>query len=246
MTLFRSMCGRVRLSSHLSEAGGALAGNGSCPRPVSRPSIDSLKRGQGHLGSKCGGSRVDQTWMSTQQKWQQWMHLTRTAPFSGPNSGLSHSDREAALEERIAELEQELKARDDFLAIAAHELRNPMTPIGAQIELLLARAHNATRGSRPDFRTFPQSAADWPGGGVWGRPVGDTPDHPHYGYTGVNSPLLSGPGRPRSRVARSPSARGRRRGTESLQTLRWRRQSCANPSLPRSRSSSSRSSIYRL
>jgi signal transduction histidine kinase len=83
--------------------------------------------------------------MSTQQKWQQWMHLTRTAPFSGPNSGLSHSDREAALEERIAELEQELKARDDFLAIAAHELRNPMTPIGAQIELLLARARNAAK-----------------------------------------------------------------------------------------------------
>jgi two-component system OmpR family sensor kinase len=54
------------------------------------------------------------------------------------NSG--QSAREAALETRIAELEQQLQARDDFLAMAAHELRNPMTPISAQVELLLAKA----------------------------------------------------------------------------------------------------------
>jgi len=69
----------------------------------------------------------------------------RTTPRKSPSPGLPHSDRETALEERIAELEQELKARDDFLAIAAHELRNPMTPISAQIELLLARARNAAK-----------------------------------------------------------------------------------------------------
>ncbi len=44
------------------------------------------------------------------------------------------------LEARIAELEAELRARDDFLAIAAHELRNPMTPIRGRVELLLANA----------------------------------------------------------------------------------------------------------
>lgn len=48
--------------------------------------------------------------------------------------------REAALEHRVAELEAELRARDDFLAIAAHELRNPMTPIAGRIELLLKLA----------------------------------------------------------------------------------------------------------
>jgi signal transduction histidine kinase len=58
---------------------------------------------------------------------------------------LPHSDSEAALEERIAELEDELKARDNFLAIAAHELRNPMTPISAQVELLLSRARNSDK-----------------------------------------------------------------------------------------------------
>lgn len=45
--------------------------------------------------------------------------------------------RETALEQRVAELEVELRARDDFLAIAAHELRNPMTPIAGRVELLL-------------------------------------------------------------------------------------------------------------
>ena len=52
--------------------------------------------------------------------------------------------REAALAARVAELEAELHARDDFLAIAAHELRNPMTPISARLELLLARARVTT------------------------------------------------------------------------------------------------------
>jgi two-component system, OmpR family, sensor kinase len=56
------------------------------------------------------------------------------------------SSREAALETRIVELEQELQARDDFLAIAAHELRNPMTPISTQVELLLSKIPEATKG----------------------------------------------------------------------------------------------------
>ncbi len=55
-------------------------------------------------------------------------------------------DREAALEARIAELEDQLQARDDFLAIAAHELRNPMTPISARVELLLAKTRDKPEG----------------------------------------------------------------------------------------------------
>jgi signal transduction histidine kinase len=54
--------------------------------------------------------------------------------------------REAALAARVADLEDELRARDDFLAIAAHELRNPMTPISARLELLLARAREMSGG----------------------------------------------------------------------------------------------------
>jgi signal transduction histidine kinase len=57
-----------------------------------------------------------------------------------PPIHLSQADRELVLRARIAELEAELRARDDFLAIAAHELRNPMTPIRGRIELLQVRA----------------------------------------------------------------------------------------------------------
>jgi two-component system, OmpR family, sensor kinase len=40
------------------------------------------------------------------------------------------------LKRRIAELEEAVAARDNFLATAAHELRNPMTPILGQVERL--------------------------------------------------------------------------------------------------------------
>lgn len=44
---------------------------------------------------------------------------------------------EAAL---IAELREAIRARDDFIAVASHELRNPMTPVLAQVELLRTKA----------------------------------------------------------------------------------------------------------
>lgn len=40
----------------------------------------------------------------------------------------------------IEELRAAISARDEFIAIAAHELRNPMTPIVGQVQLLLSRA----------------------------------------------------------------------------------------------------------
>ena len=40
-------------------------------------------------------------------------------------------------ERRLAELAEAVAARDNFIAVAAHELRNPMTPIIGQLELLL-------------------------------------------------------------------------------------------------------------
>jgi len=42
-------------------------------------------------------------------------------------------DTEAQLRARIAELEQQLQARDEFLSIAAHELRNPMHSLLLQV-----------------------------------------------------------------------------------------------------------------
>jgi two-component system, OmpR family, sensor kinase len=50
------------------------------------------------------------------------------------------SERIATLEARIADLTEAVRARDDFIAVAAHELRNPLTPLNGQIELLLGLA----------------------------------------------------------------------------------------------------------
>lgn len=49
----------------------------------------------------------------------------------------SGADPVVDLERRVDELTAALAARDSFIAIAAHELRNPMTPILGQIEVML-------------------------------------------------------------------------------------------------------------
>jgi two-component system OmpR family sensor kinase len=55
-------------------------------------------------------------------------------------------DNEARLRARIVELEQLLEARDEFLSIAAHELRNPMHSLLLQVSaaLQLARQQGVT------------------------------------------------------------------------------------------------------
>ena len=50
------------------------------------------------------------------------------------------AERERRHAEVVAELQQAVTARDDFIAIAAHELRNPMTPILGIVEHLLDTA----------------------------------------------------------------------------------------------------------
>jgi two-component system OmpR family sensor kinase len=81
--------------------------------------------------------------MATLRKFANGAHTTARQDVHGSTKGA----REAALEARIAELEKQLQACEDFLAMAAHELRNPMTPISAQIELLLAKAPENGGGS---------------------------------------------------------------------------------------------------
>lgn len=62
-------------------------------------------------------------------------------PLDGINA---KSNSGEALDGRVAELLAAVDARDTFIAVAAHELRNPMTPIIGQVELLL----NAVRARR--------------------------------------------------------------------------------------------------
>jgi len=49
----------------------------------------------------------------------------------------------ARLRQELDELRELVRARDDFIAIAAHELRNPMTPVMGVAELALAAARKA-------------------------------------------------------------------------------------------------------
>src|ERR1044071_6630089 len=58
--------------------------------------------------------------------------------------------REVALEAELIEARAQLRARDEFLAIAAHELRNPMTPIAAWVELLIAQARRQSSHISPE------------------------------------------------------------------------------------------------
>ncbi|WP_191058750.1 sensor histidine kinase [Geminicoccus harenae] len=65
------------------------------------------------------------------------------------SSRVSEHD-EADKDRLIEELREAVRARDEFVAIAAHELRNPMTPILAQVGLLLAATRNPSR-CRPEI-----------------------------------------------------------------------------------------------
>ncbi|MBV8702893.1 MAG: HAMP domain-containing histidine kinase [Acetobacteraceae bacterium] len=56
---------------------------------------------------------------------------------------------EADRDRLVAALREAVRARDEFVAIAAHELRNPMTPILLQVGALLAAARSP-RQCRPE------------------------------------------------------------------------------------------------
>ena len=60
----------------------------------------------------------------------------------------------ADLRQQVAELRQAVRARDDFIAIAAHELRNPMTPIMMVAEMALKAARDAEGGCPPRVTTL--------------------------------------------------------------------------------------------
>jgi signal transduction histidine kinase len=60
------------------------------------------------------------------------------------------SCNEADKDRLIEELREAVRARDEFVAIAAHELRNPMTPILMQVNGLLAAARDPRR-CRPEL-----------------------------------------------------------------------------------------------
>lgn len=62
---------------------------------------------------------------------------TGITPLQAPEDEISEV---AELRQQVETLRQSVRARDDFIVIAAHELRNPMTPIVAVAELALSAA----------------------------------------------------------------------------------------------------------
>ncbi len=68
----------------------------------------------------------------------------------GPCDNADKDHLIAELRELVAELREAVQARDEFVAIAAHELRNPMTPILMQVSGLAAAARDPRRG-RPEL-----------------------------------------------------------------------------------------------
>jgi two-component system OmpR family sensor kinase len=62
------------------------------------------------------------------------MHSPQISRTDSNSPSSLHSDPQ----ERIAQLTEAVAARDTFIAVAAHELRNPMMPILGQIDLLLS------------------------------------------------------------------------------------------------------------
>ena len=72
----------------------------------------------------------------------------RVRDIETPAQSVDAASELADLREEVTRLHQAVRARDDFIAIAAHELRNPMTPILGVAELALAAAQ-ASKGSCP-------------------------------------------------------------------------------------------------
>jgi len=61
----------------------------------------------------------------------------RSSEAHSPGAGKPPRTALEELQQRNAELRAAVAARDTFIAVAAHELRNPMTPMIGQIDLLL-------------------------------------------------------------------------------------------------------------
>src|ERR1700709_2170286 len=68
------------------------------------------------------------------------------------NTGSNRNDARSEVDKDrlVRELREAVRARDEFVAIAAHELRNPMTPILMQVDLLKKAATESGR-CRPEI-----------------------------------------------------------------------------------------------
>ena len=63
----------------------------------------------------------------------------------GTNAEAAHGKASDQPDKLIEELREAIRVRDDFLAIATHELRNPLTPILLGVQLIRAAEKSGRR-----------------------------------------------------------------------------------------------------
>jgi signal transduction histidine kinase len=68
-----------------------------------------------------------------------------------PSPGSPHADALLCAQRRIAQLEEALAARDEFIATVGHELRNPLAPILLQIERLIEAPSSSAAEPVPEW-----------------------------------------------------------------------------------------------
>ncbi len=61
----------------------------------------------------------------------------------------AYDEMEERVKERTSELEKTLQSRDDFLSVASHELKTPLTAIFMQLQLLQRRLQRAFKENKP-------------------------------------------------------------------------------------------------
>lgn len=66
-----------------------------------------------------------------------------------PDGVAAAAERIEVLERRVQELEAEVRARDEFLSVVGHELRNPVAPVLLDVHRLIAMARKAGDGGVP-------------------------------------------------------------------------------------------------
>jgi signal transduction histidine kinase len=76
-----------------------------------------------------------------------------------PEPDSDGTERLAALERRVDELEREVRARDEFLSVVGHELRNPLAPVLLEVHRLIGMARNASDGVVPAAQLLPRLEA---------------------------------------------------------------------------------------
>ncbi len=120
--------------------GNALHGAGADPATRCRASSVGSRN---HGSRNCGSRNCDSRNCDSQNYGSQNCGSPQLRD-GGSEIGTRTADQELAdLRRQVETLREALRARDDFIAIAAHELRNPMTPIMAVAELALQAAREA-------------------------------------------------------------------------------------------------------